>query len=280
VSLRINSTSTFKERGLDANWTPGPVTRALSHLEHLPRRILDPACGKGAILDVLQAEGHKVIGGDIFDWGWPNAYVGDYLTRPSSSADTAIITNPPYRLAMPFLEKALRDGSEYVAFLLRLNFLESMRRKPFFEACPPSRVWVSSRRFEMHREGWEGAKVSSNTAPGHIMSEDVPILNKQLDPYAFAERLAQIKPDVVFIERVGAMLKQGVSSTFKFGLSNGLLLGVIAAQKIPVHLIAPTVLKRHFKLDSDKEKSRLLAIRLFPINASTFARKMDHNCRQ
>jgi len=72
------------------------------------------------------------------------------------------VTNPPYRLAQAFASKASLDAP-YVALLLRLNFLESTRRLPFFRTSPPRRVWVSSRRLPMmHRLGWTGRRSVSN----------------------------------------------------------------------------------------------------------------------
>jgi hypothetical protein len=80
------------------------------------------------------------------------------------------VTNPPYRLALQFIEKALADGCPYAAFLLRTNFLESQKRKPFFEQNPPARIWVSSARLPtMHRDGWTGPKAASNVAYAWII---------------------------------------------------------------------------------------------------------------
>jgi len=142
---------------------PPEATTALSKIESVPRSVADPACGSGAILDVLRAAGHIVHGSDIADYGWPHTVVRDYLAGPVEMNGVAIVTNPPYRLAQKFIQKALDDGTRFAAFLLRLNFLESMRRKEFFETHPPSRVWVSSRRLPMmHRHGWTGSKAPSN----------------------------------------------------------------------------------------------------------------------
>jgi hypothetical protein len=76
---------------------------------------------------------------------------------------TGIVTNPPFKLAIKFARKAL-DEVPYLALLLRANFLESTGRLPFFRTHPPSRIWISSRRLPMmHRHGWQGRRVSSNT---------------------------------------------------------------------------------------------------------------------
>ena len=48
----------------------------------------------------------------------------------------------------------------------------------------------------------------------------------------------------VCLERVGAMPKQGVASTFRFGTGWGMVRGVCAALGIPVVLVMPTAWKK------------------------------------
>lgn len=93
---------------------------------------------------------------------------------------------------------------------------------------------------------------------------DVPVVNKMVDAASFSEMLARNRPDVAIIETVGAMPKQGVSSSFRFGVGCGLLRGVIQAWKIPLHEVSPSKWKKKFGLDSDGEKSRELALALYP----------------
>lgn len=66
------------------------------------------------------------------------------------------------------------------------------------------------------------------------------------------------------VEKVGAMPKQGVTSTFNFGKSFGYILGVLEANNIPYELVTPKKWKKHFSLDDDKKKSIQTAKRLFP----------------
>jgi hypothetical protein len=54
--------------------------------------------------------------------------------------------------------------------------------------------------------------------PHLITAEDMPVVDKNIDPAALARRVKQMQPDVAIIELVGAMPKQGLSSTFKFGM--------------------------------------------------------------
>lgn len=68
------------------------------------------------------------------------------------------------------------------------------------------------------------------------------------------------------IERVSAMPKQGVSSTFKFGQSFGFLLGILTAAKIPHELVTPVTWQNAMKCRSggDKRVTKAAAQRLFP----------------
>lgn len=67
----------------------------------------------------------------------------DYLNTPFS-ADICV-TNPPFSLAQEFLEKSLKECLTTV-FLLRLNFLGSKKRYNFWQANPPTHLFVLSER--------------------------------------------------------------------------------------------------------------------------------------
>lgn len=60
----------------------------------------------------------------------------------------AIIGNPPYNRAEAHVRRALalRDRFGVVAFLLRLAFLESQERVPFWREHPASKIYVLSER--------------------------------------------------------------------------------------------------------------------------------------
>jgi hypothetical protein len=75
--------------------------------------------------------------------------VGDYLKSrlwPSSSGPAIIITNPPFALALPIIEKALAEAQEWVIMLLRLNFFEGKARKAFWDKHRPLYAFVHSKR--------------------------------------------------------------------------------------------------------------------------------------
>ena len=80
---------------------------------------------------------------------------------------------------------------------------------------------------------------------------------------------------MVLMEVVRAMPKQGSSSTFSLGHTSGIIEGVVAAKGLPHEMVTPQTWKKHFGLDSDKEKARTLAQRLYP--EASLARMRDHN---
>lgn len=70
---------------------------------------------------------------------------------------------------------------------------------------------------------------------------------------------------VVILESVHSMPKQGLSSTFDFGMNFGIWQGIIAALGIPLELVTPQVWKKHFGLiREEKDASRIKAMQLFP----------------
>src|SRR5262245_30801008 len=85
-----------------------------------------------------------------------------------------------------------------------------------------------------------------------------------------------MKPDLAIVERGGARPGQGVSSMFGYGVTCGLIRGVVATLRIPMRLVAPTTWKKHFQLGPDKELSRARALQLWPACAELFALKKHH----
>ena len=80
-----------------------------------------------------------------------------------------------------------------------------------------------------------------------------------------------------YVEQVGSMPKQGVSSTFRFGMAYGIIRGILAARCLPYELVAPRKWKKAMGVGKDKDECRLLASRLFPMQAQLFVRKKDAN---
>jgi hypothetical protein len=153
-------------RGNDLYETPEVATVALLAVEPLPPKILEPACGRGAITKVLRHAGHTVFENDIVDHGQGQDSIQDFLDfRPDWAGEIdAVVTNPPYRLAQQFVRHALILCPR-VFMLLRLTFLESERRKDILDEAGLIRVHVFRNRLPfMHRDGWAGNRAANAVA--------------------------------------------------------------------------------------------------------------------
>lgn len=162
MSVQAVKTHSFADRGDDFYPTPEVAVRALMAVEKLPQIIWEPACGDGAIVTPLREAGHTVVATDLVDRGCPGATRVDFLRPlPARPVVDGIVTNPPFKHAREFVERSLQYAP-FVAMLLRLNFLESTRRKDWLETSGLSRIHVSSRRLPMmHRGDWDGPKSTS-----------------------------------------------------------------------------------------------------------------------
>lgn len=110
---------------------------------------------------------------------------------------------------------------------------------------------------------------------GTLHCYDIPTAGVEVDVEEVVRLIRQHNPVLAVVERAGSMPKQGVSSTFKFGVAYGMLRGAITACNVPTHLVSATTWKKRFALDRDKEKSRALALRRWP-GTGFFQRKLDH----
>lgn len=137
--------------------TPAWASLAILRALQIPTdvAIFDPCCGDGAILDVAAKLGHPTEGLEIDD-GRASAAAAkghvvtrrDALTPAEWPGNAALVTNPPFSLAMDFVERSKSEGRySLVAMLLRLPWLASAGRAEFHRTYP-SEVNVLSRRPE------------------------------------------------------------------------------------------------------------------------------------
>ncbi len=146
--------------------TPAWGVRAIvPHLGLRPSdRVLDPCCGRGAITQALPSD-LDLVGLEL-DAGRASeaASLGhtvqcrDALAPEPWPAHRVLLTNPPYRLALEFVERALREAAPrgVVAMLLRLGFLESKKRAAFHQQHPAD-VFVLSERPSFTGRGTDAA---------------------------------------------------------------------------------------------------------------------------
>jgi hypothetical protein len=159
----------LSERGHDFYETPPAVTRALLKVESLPQLVWEPACGRGAIVNVLRAAGHAVIATDIPNYDVPITPRGNwnrdfFSERAAPLGVECILTNPPFKVAPDFVRHGLTLCPR-VILLLRLAFLESTSRSDILEDGKLARVHVIRNRFMMHRYGWQGRRINNSAIP-------------------------------------------------------------------------------------------------------------------
>ncbi|NKJ34129.1 SAM-dependent methyltransferase [Rhizobium sp. SG570] len=172
-------TATKEERSNNLYQTPPEAMWALLALEKFEGTIWEPACGRGAIVRLLEAAGHDdLILSDIVDYGTADQFgavqdVCDFMaTEPMDGRPVSIVTNPPYGENLnAFVAHALRvHRPRKMALLLNINFyfgFEDADRNFALQDHKPSRIWAFSHRLPMmHRDGWDGpvSTSSMNTA--------------------------------------------------------------------------------------------------------------------
>jgi hypothetical protein len=69
----------YADRDLDLYESPICAVEALLRVEVLPRRIWEPAAGRGAIVRVLRAAGHEVVASDIIERDFQLDFVQDFF---------------------------------------------------------------------------------------------------------------------------------------------------------------------------------------------------------
>lgn len=143
--------------------TPSETTKAILRRVVAPvalrterLRVLDPCCGEGAILDAVR---------DTFDCVSCTGIELDEARAAKAGAthanaleaewpaSDAIVVNPPFSLAMPFVVRAIEDDTAAVrCFLLRLAFLEGQCRAAFHKQYP-SDIFVLPKRPSFSADG-------------------------------------------------------------------------------------------------------------------------------
>ncbi|MFC4168418.1 hypothetical protein [Teichococcus aestuarii] len=146
--------------------TPPAATAALLARETFPGPIWECAAGDGAMARVLIAAGYETHSTDLVPRGWGLGGVDFLREQTMRGGSASIVTNPPYSLAAPFLLHAQALGAQRVALLLRLAFLEGMRRhRTLFRVRPPNRIWVFSSRLTMWRGDDPNARETGGATP-------------------------------------------------------------------------------------------------------------------
>lgn len=146
----VKAQKAHKRKAADFYPTPPDVTAALMEFLSLEpgKYIWEPACGDGAMSEVIKGYGHEVYATDLReDSGYGQEGGLDFLhydlhpltgLRSQDYIDW-IITNPPFNLAEAFIRKSL-SITPNVAMLLSNQYWHAATRKRLFDDHPPA--WV------------------------------------------------------------------------------------------------------------------------------------------
>lgn len=148
------SNHTNEEREANDYYATDPIAaELLCDIETLNDNIWECACGEGHLAKVFTEKGFNVKATDLIDRGYGESGI-DFL-KQTEMFDGDIITNPPYKYAQQFVEKAINlvpDGNK-VCMFLKVQFLEGKNRRKLFDKYPPKTVWVSTGRLRYGKNG-------------------------------------------------------------------------------------------------------------------------------
>ncbi|MCR5436203.1 MAG: hypothetical protein K6E97_03960 [Treponema sp.] len=142
------SNHTDKDRQQDDYYATDPVAidKLLSAGAEINHKVWECACGEGHLAKRLSEKGFEVKSTDLVNRGFGISGI-DFLNQ-SEIFDGDILTNPPYKYAKEFVQKALSllENGHKAFMFLKLTFLESKSRKLMFQKYPPKCVYVFSER--------------------------------------------------------------------------------------------------------------------------------------
>ena len=154
--IGANNHSKCKRDENDYYATSPLAAELLLKVEPELNNIWECACGEGHLAKVFEKAGKLKWSTDLINRGYGNAF-GDFLGKmnflPYKAGD--IVTNPPYKYAKEFIEKAigLIDEGRKVCMFLKLTFLEGKERQIFFSKYPPKTIYVCSSRINCAKGG-------------------------------------------------------------------------------------------------------------------------------
>lgn len=119
----------------------------------LNKNIWEPACGEGHLSKLLEDKGYNVKSTDLINRGYGKGGInfieqGKSLLGEKEEWGGDILTNPPFKLAEDFVRVGmdiLSPGNKLLLFL-KIQFLESQKRKKLFKNYPLKYVYCYSER--------------------------------------------------------------------------------------------------------------------------------------
>lgn len=159
------SNNSDKERAQHDYYATDPkAAHLLIEVEPSLSNIWECACGERHLANVFEQYGLLGRASDLID-RCGNEVLDFLSTEEHWGGD--IVTNPPYKYAQEFIEKALSsiDDRHKVCMFLKVSFLEGKRRKRMFLEHPPKVIYVSSSRLNCAANGNFDAMKETGSSP-------------------------------------------------------------------------------------------------------------------
>jgi len=163
-TLGASNHSELEREKNDFYATEPKAVELLLEKETFNNKIWECACGQGHISEVLKKNGYNVLSTDLIDRSYCDKKY-DFLTSNNENLfdkgtlikhwDGDIITNPPYKYALDFIKKSLKliKYKSKIAMFLKIQFLEGIERRKFFNINPPKKIYVASKRLNCAKNG-------------------------------------------------------------------------------------------------------------------------------
>jgi hypothetical protein len=191
----VSSTNRGRQKTTDDAYpTPEWCVHRLLERLHLPRgRWLEPGAGEGALIKAVSRPDIEWTAVELRSECRPalvkltpasRVFIEDYLSLPArhqinTHPFDVVLANPPYTLAMEFIQASLRQAN-IVVMLLRLNFLATAKRNEFMRTyCPdvyvlPDRPSFTGNGTDSIEYGWFVWRKNSS----HRSSGSLSVLNQ------------------------------------------------------------------------------------------------------
>ncbi len=136
--LRKRESHLWQRDFLDWYCEPSWVADRLFRVQPFVGEVIDPACGRGNIVEAARRAHHAAEGWDIVDRGFPGTKVRDFLTLQTRYCN--FVCNPPFGIAEHFVAHAIELARNTTCMLLPANWVQGDKRSRWLETTPLARV--------------------------------------------------------------------------------------------------------------------------------------------
>jgi hypothetical protein len=159
--LRKRESHLWQRDSLDWYCEPSWVADRLFRVQPFVGEVIDPACGRGNIVEAARRAHHAAEGWDIVDRGFPGTKVRDFLTLQTRYCN--FVCNPPFGIAEHFVAHAIELARNTTCMLLPANWVQGDKRSRWLETTPLARVLFITPRPSMP----PGAAIMAGQKPGN-----------------------------------------------------------------------------------------------------------------